>query len=96
MIHARIVRSPYPHARVLEVDASAVPADCVVLLPDDVRELGRYGIQIRDQSVLAVDRARYAGDPVAAVAAETERGAEEAAALIEVDYEEAVAAVDRA
>jgi CO/xanthine dehydrogenase Mo-binding subunit len=87
MLHARIVRSPYPHARVVGVDASAVSDDCVVLLPEDVRDLARYGIQIRDQSVLA-DRARHVGDPVAAVAAESARAAEEAAAAVLVDYEE--------
>jgi CO/xanthine dehydrogenase Mo-binding subunit len=94
MLHARLVRSPYPHARVLGVDASAVPPDWVVLLPDDVRELGRYGIQIRDQTVLAIDRARHAGDPVAAVAADSPRAAEEAAALVTVDYEELPAVFD--
>jgi len=88
MLHARILRSPYPHARVLRVDAAAVPPGVVVLTPDDVRGLGQYGCQIRDQTVLAVDRARFAGDPVAAVAAETPEEAEEALALIEVDYEE--------
>jgi CO/xanthine dehydrogenase Mo-binding subunit len=40
MLHARVVRSPYPHARVMRVDATAVPAGCVVLGPDDVRGLG--------------------------------------------------------
>ena len=93
MLHARVVRSPYPHARVVGIDASAA-ADCVVLLPDDVREFGRYGVQVRDQTVLAFDRARYAGDPVAAVAAESPRAAEEAAALVLVDYEELPAVLD--
>jgi CO/xanthine dehydrogenase Mo-binding subunit len=94
MLHARIVRSPFPHARIRGVDASAVPDGCVVLVPEDVCALGRYGIQIRDQTVLALDRALYAGDPVAAVAAESPRAAEEAAALVEVDYEELPAVVD--
>ena len=94
MLHARLVRSPYPHARVLRVDASAVPAGCIVLHPDDVRDLGRYGVQIRDQTVLALDRARHAGDPVAAVAADSPRAAEEAAAAVEVDYEELPAVLD--
>ena len=94
MLHARIVRSPYPHARVVAVDASAVPAGCVVLAPDDVRELGRYGCQIQDQSVLGVERARYLGDPVAAVAAVTPREAEQAAALVDVSYEELPAVLD--
>jgi len=87
MLHARILRSPHPHARIVGVDASQVPAGVVVLTPDDVRKLGRYGCQINDQTVLAVERARFAGDPVAAVAAATEREAEEALRLVEVEYE---------
>jgi CO/xanthine dehydrogenase Mo-binding subunit len=87
MLHARLVRSPYPHARVVRVDAAAVPEGVVVLMPEDVRDLQPYGCQIRDQRVLA-DEARYAGDVVAAVAAETPRLAEEAAALVDVEYEE--------
>ncbi len=94
MLHARLVRSPFPHARVVGVDASAVPEGCVVLAPDDVRGLGRYGCQIQDQTVLTLDRARYAGDPVAAVAAETPRDAEAAAELVYVDYEELPAVLD--
>ena len=66
-----------------------VPDDVVVLTPDDVRELGPYGCQIADERVLAVDVARYVGDPVAAIAAPT---AAEAARgdrrSIGVDYEE--------
>jgi CO/xanthine dehydrogenase Mo-binding subunit len=87
MLHARVLRSPYPHARVLRVDTSAVPGDVVVLAPDDVRGLGHYGCQIKDQTVLAIDRVRFAGDPVAAVAAPTRREAEEALNLIDVEYE---------
>jgi CO/xanthine dehydrogenase Mo-binding subunit len=94
MLHARIVRSPYPHARIGRIDTSDVPPDCVVLLADDVGELGRYGVQIRDQTVLALERALYAGDPVAAVAAQSERAADEAAALVLVDYEELPAVLD--
>ena len=94
MLHARILRSPYAHARVLGVDTSAVPEGVVVLTPDDVRHLTRYGPQIQDQTVLAIDRARYAGDPVAAVAAPTRRQAEEALALIDVEYEEVPAVFD--
>ena len=94
MLHARIVRSLYPHARVLRVDASAVPESCVVIVPDDVRELGRHGCQIQDETVLALDRVRYVGDPVAAVAAATEREAEDAVPLVDVDYEELPAVYD--
>lgn len=94
MLHARILRSPHPHARILRLDASAVPPGVTVLTPDDVRHLGRYGCQIGDQTVLALDVARYAGDPVAAVAAPTPREAEEALAAIEVAYEERPAVLD--
>ena len=94
MLHAAVVRSPYPHARIRRVDASAVPEGVVVLLPDDVRDLGAYGPQIQDSTVLALDLARFAGDPVAAVAAATEREAREASTLIEVDYEELAGVFD--
>ncbi len=88
MLQARVLRSPFPHARIGRVDASAVSPGIVVLTPGDVADLGMYGAQIKDQTVLACDRARFAGDPVAAVAAATLREADEALALIDVDYEE--------
>ena len=88
MLYASILRSPYPHARVLRVDASSVPESVVVLAPDDIRELGSYGCQIKDQTVLAAERVRFVGDPVAAVAAPTKREADEALDLIEVEYEQ--------
>jgi CO/xanthine dehydrogenase Mo-binding subunit len=94
MLHARLVRSLYPHARLLRVEAAAVPGPCVVLVPDDVRGLNPYGCQIEDQTVLALDRARYAGDPVAAVAAPTPEEAEAAVPLVEIDYEELPAVYD--
>jgi CO/xanthine dehydrogenase Mo-binding subunit len=94
MLQARILRSPYPHARVLRVDASAVPEGVVVLTPDDVRGLQRYGCQVQDQTVLAIDEVRFAGDPVAAVAAPTRREAEESLNFIEVEYEELPAVFD--
>lgn len=94
MLHARILRSPYPHARIVRVDASAVPSGAVALTPDDVRGLAAYGCQIQDQTVLALDRALFAGDPVAAVAAPTPEEAEDALALIDVEYEELPAVLD--
>jgi CO/xanthine dehydrogenase Mo-binding subunit len=94
MLHARILRSPYPHARIGRVDTSLVPEQVVVLTPDDIRGLGRYGPQVLDETVLAVEVARYAGDPVVAVAAPTLREAEEALHLVAVEYEELPAVVD--
>ncbi|MET0687471.1 MAG: xanthine dehydrogenase family protein molybdopterin-binding subunit [Solirubrobacteraceae bacterium] len=93
MLHAAFVRSPYAHARVTGVDASALPPDCVALLPEDVAGLGRYGCQARDQRVLT-DVARHAGDIVAAVAAPTRRAAQSAARRVSVDYRELPAVFD--
>src|SRR5438270_4866923 len=93
MLHAAFVRSPHPHARVLSVDTSAVPAGCVTLEPADVDDLQLYGCQVHDQHVLA-RVARYAGDVVAAVAAPTREAAREAARLVEVEYDELPAVFD--
>ena len=93
MLHAAFVRSPYAHARVKSVDASALPDGCVALVPEDVADLGHYGCQARDQRVLA-DVARFPGDVVAAVAAATREQARDAARLIEVQYEELPAVFD--
>lgn len=93
MLHAAFVRSPHPHARITSVDASAVPPASVVLLSEDVSDLGAYGCQLRDQHVLA-DRARHAGDVVAAVAAPTPAAARAAARLVEVSYQELPAVFD--
>ena len=87
MLHASILRSPYPHARILRVDSSAVPDSVVVLTPDDIRDFSSYGCQIQDQTVLPHDRVRFVGDPVVAVAAPTKREADEALNLIDVEYE---------
>lgn len=94
MLHARLLRSPVAHARVVRLDASAVPEGVVVLLPEDLRDLGGYGPQIKDQEVLPRERVRYAGDVVAAVAAETPEEADEAVGLIDADYEELPAVFD--
>jgi CO/xanthine dehydrogenase Mo-binding subunit len=93
-LHARIVRCPYPHARILGVGVSALPDGCFALVPADVRGYERYGVQVRDATVLALDRALHAGDAVAAVAAESPRAAEAAAALVDVGYEQLPAVLD--
>lgn len=86
----KILRSPYPHARVVKIDASRaleLPGVHAVLTPDEVLGL-RMGKRLLDEPLLASDRALYIGDKVAAVAAEDEDIAEQALALIEVEYEE--------
>jgi CO/xanthine dehydrogenase Mo-binding subunit len=93
MLHAAFVRSNHPHARVLSVDPSGAPPECVVLTPADVADLRRYGCQVKDQHVLA-DVARHVGDVVAAVAAPTREAAREAADRIEVVVDELPAVFD--
>jgi CO/xanthine dehydrogenase Mo-binding subunit len=89
MLWGLILRSPYPHARIRSIDASAarrVPGVLAVISGKDAP--GHYmGKILRDMPVLCWDRVRYAGDRVAAVAAETRETAEEALGLIEVEYE---------
>jgi len=91
MAYGKILRSPYAHARLIRVDASKaekLPGVFAVITRDDQRGLAMFGAAYKDQTIVAVDKARYAGDPVAAVAAVDEATAEEALTLIDVDYEE--------
>ncbi len=91
MAHGKILRSPFPHARITRVDAGKaenLPGVFAVITREDQRRLGMFGAAYKDQTIVAVDKVRYAGDPVAAVAAIDEATAEEALGLIEVDYEE--------
>lgn len=89
MLHARILRSPHAHAKVLSIDISAVPRNVVCLTRDDVADLEPlYGPMVKDQPIVAGDRVLHVGDTVAAVAARTPREANEALELIEVQYEE--------
>ncbi|MGB7951040.1 MAG: xanthine dehydrogenase family protein molybdopterin-binding subunit [Candidatus Binatia bacterium] len=97
MLFAKALRSPYPHAKLLKVDGSkALQIPGVTLVTrDDLTGLNPYfGTAVEDQPVLAIEKVRYAGDIVAAVAAESREAAEAALELIEVDYEELPAAVD--
>lgn len=90
MLHAKVLRSEYPHARLLRVDTSkaqALPGVVAVLTADDVPGTKNHGIVIPDWPVLAYDKVCYVGDAIALVAAETENVAEQALELIEVEYE---------
>jgi CO/xanthine dehydrogenase Mo-binding subunit len=91
MAHGKILRSPFAHARILRVDAGKaenLPGVFAVVTREDQRRLGMFGAAYKDQTIVAVDKVRYAGDPVAAVAAVDEATANEALELIEIDYEE--------
>ncbi|HXV49326.1 MAG TPA: molybdopterin cofactor-binding domain-containing protein, partial [Candidatus Binatia bacterium] len=95
---AKALRSPYPHAKLLRVDASRAKALLgvrAVATREDLSGLNPYfGTGVEDQPVVAIDKVRYAGDIVAAVAAESREIAEEAVMLIQVDYEELPAVTD--
>jgi CO/xanthine dehydrogenase Mo-binding subunit len=101
MLHGRALRSPHAHARVLRVDATpaeALPGVVAVVTGADFSPDGpvepRFGLFLRDQPVVAIDKVRHVGDPVAAVAAEDEETAEAGLALIEVEYEPLPAVLD--
>jgi len=89
MLHGKILRSPHPHARILRIDthkAEKLPGVKAVVTADDTPKI-KYGAQIHDEYPLAVDKVRYIGDEVAAVAALDEETALQAIRLIEVEYE---------
>ena len=93
---AKTLRSPHSHARIERIDVSRAekaPGVRAVLTGNDVRGI-LYGRRYRDISILAQDRARFMGERVAAVAAETLEQAENALDLIEIEYEELPAVFD--
>ncbi len=97
MLHGKILRSPHPHARILSVDTSAAEALEGVHAVVTGRDMPvMYGIipWTPDEYPLALDRVRYIGDGVAAVAAVDEDTAIRALDLIEVDYQELPAWLD--
>jgi CO/xanthine dehydrogenase Mo-binding subunit len=97
MLVGKIVRSQSPHAKLLKVDtteALQVPGVVAILTGADLGENAFYGAKIKDQGVVAVDRVRYVGEPIAAIAAESEEAAEEAAMLLDIEYEELSAVFD--
>jgi CO/xanthine dehydrogenase Mo-binding subunit len=100
MLHARLLRSPHAHARIVKIDASRAlqhPGVAAVLTRDDLAgdHIDPYfGLILQDQTPVALDRVRYVGEPVAAVAAVDADTATEALELIEVEYEELPAVFD--
>ena len=90
MLHAKMLRSPHAHARILSIDTSkaeALPGVIGVLVGAELPV--RYGVipWTPDETALAVDKVRFIGDEVAAVAALDEDTANAAIRLIEVEYE---------
>ncbi|MCP3763606.1 xanthine dehydrogenase subunit D [Domibacillus sp. A3M-37] len=89
MLYGKILRSPYPHARILSIStdkARQLPGVQAVITYKDVPGLNGFGIVTPDQPVLCKDIVRYVGDAVAAVAADSVETATRALELIHVQY----------
>ena len=90
MLHAKILRSHLPHARIIDLDVSrarSLPGVHAVITGADLPV--KFGIMpsSQDEEALCLDKVRYVGDPVAAVAAVDEETAERACEAIDVRYE---------
>ncbi len=102
LLHLKIVRSPVHHARIRGVDlseAERVPGFVRALTHADVPHnvytiLGLIGVEPEEEFVLAVDRVRYKGEPIAAIIAESEQEAMDAVARVKLDLEELPAVFD--
>lgn len=92
MLHGKVLRSPYPHARIVSIDTSAAEARegvVAVLTGRDTLDIDPFwGHAIKDRPIVAIDVVRFAGEPVAAVAAIDEATAQAALADIVVEYED--------
>ena len=91
MLWCKILRSPFAHARITRIDASAaqaLPGVHMVLTGEDVRGIRTNRSTFKDEPALCWDTVMYVGDKVAAVVADDEDIAQRALDLIEVDYDE--------
>jgi CO/xanthine dehydrogenase Mo-binding subunit len=96
LLHAKLLRSPHAHAKIVRIDVSrarALPGVRAVLTAADIPQLKKKA-PTRAHAVLAIDRVVFAGQPVAAVAADEVAIAEEALDLIDVQYEVLPVAAD--
>src|SRR5213075_3344573 len=93
---AKFRYADHTHARILRIDATrarALPGVLAVLTHEDVPDV-LYGGMVKDRRLFAKEKVRFEGDIVAGVAATTAEIAEQAAALIEVEYEPLPAITD--
>jgi len=100
MLHAKIFRSPIAHGRIRSIDVAAAkahPGVTSVFTSDDIRRVipnPYYGPAFHDQPILAIDKVRHIGEPVAVVLAEDPHVAEEATRLITAEFDELAAVMD--
>ena len=92
LLEAKVLRSPLPHALIESIDTSkaeSVSGVIAILTREDLKDIDPYyGNCLRDRAVVATDRVRFVGEPIAVVAAENALVAEEALSLIDVEYRE--------
>ena len=89
-LYLRVVRSPEPHAKILRIETDEVlrvPGIERILTAKDIPGKNLVGTVHKDQPILASDRVRYIGDPVALIAAKTEEAVEEAVRKLVIVYE---------
>ena len=102
MLHGKVLRSPYPHAKIKELDYSEsenVPGFVQALTYNDVPKniytiLTLIGVGPDEEYVLAEDKVRYIGEPIAAIVAESESAAMEAVSKVRLEIEELPALPD--
>ena len=96
LLHAKLLRSPHAHAKIVSIDTSAakaLPGVRAVITAKDIPHLKKKA-PTRAHAVLAIDRVVFMGQPVAAVAADEPSIAEEALDLIKVEYQVLAASID--
>ncbi|MBM2827153.1 MAG: aldehyde oxidase and xanthine dehydrogenase molybdopterin binding protein [Dehalococcoidia bacterium] len=96
MLYAKVLRSPYAHARIIKIDATkakAYPGVIAVITAKDIPNFPREATG-RGLAILAYDEALFYGQPIAAVVATAVDIAEEALSLLEVEYQELPVVVD--
>ncbi len=98
MAWAKVLRSPYAHAKIVSIDGSKAlkqPGVIAVITGDNLDGLfPYYGHAVKDHPLVAVGKVRFVGEPVAAVVAEDELSAQEALDDVAVEYEELTAILD--
>src|SRR5437764_10663469 len=92
MLHGKVLRSSIAHGRIVSIDTSAaerIPGVVCVLTGADLRDIDPYyGHAIKDRPILAIDKVRFHGEQVAAVAAEPPAAAAAAVDAILLEYDE--------
>lgn len=96
MLYTKLLKSPHAHARIIRIDkseAEKLPGVRAILTGKEVPY--KFGIYMQDKEMLAQEKVHHVGEPVVAVAADTEEIAEQAVELIKVEYEELPAVFDQ-